>query len=402
MSRGVILTPMQATSLSSGSKTTTDRVIAHLEAICQSSAFLPSKRSRQFLRYVVLETLHGRGELIKERNIAHEVFGKGDDFEPSEYSLVRVKAAEVRKRLLDYYHADPDPDVRIELPLGGYVPHIHYRDEAAAASETPPVAADESALEGQGRIFDRRRLFWIAGGALGTAAVASASIWTFLRPESTPSHPQSTPLDLLWRPVFATERPLLIFLPVVHKQNGKLTGWVGIGPTAALNRAAAFLTERHYPYQVRFGADLTFSDLREQPSLLLGGYHVGWTRRILRNLHFAPLAGDNSTERSFIDTQTKQVWTAVKHPPKPYVDVDYGILCRFFDPSSGQIVFLAVGTWTFGTEGAASLLFNPDLFAALVKHAPKDWETKNFEALVRVSVIGNTPSVPQIVASYFW
>lgn len=391
---------MEGEAVNNGSKDATDQVIAHLEVICQSPAFLPSKRSRQFLRYVVLETLHGRGDLIKERNIAHAVFGKGDDFEPSEYSLVRVKATEVRKRLLDYYQSDPDPEVRIELPLGGYLPRIHFRGPVITVSESSPDATGESALEHRGRIFNRRQVFWIAGGVLGVAA--SASMWTFLHPVSTPLHTESTPLDLLWRPVFATRLPLLIFLPVIHEQRTKLTDWVGIGPAAALSNTAKFLTERHYPYEVRFGADLTFSDLRQGPSLLLGGFHVGWTRRILRNLHFAPLTGDNSTERSFVDTQTKQVWTAVKHPSKPYVDVDYGILCRLFDSSSGQIVFLAVGTWTFGTEGAASLLFDPDQFAALVKHAPTDWETKNFEAVVRVSIIGNTPSVPQIVASYFW
>jgi hypothetical protein len=96
------------------------------------------------------------------------------------------------------------------------------------------------------------------------------------------------------------------------------------------------------------------------------------------------------------------MWTAVKHPPNPYVDVDYGILCRLFDSITGQIVFLAVGTQTFGTEGAASLLFNPELFAQVVKQAPSNWETRNLQAVIRVSVIGTTPSTPQLVATHFW
>jgi hypothetical protein len=47
-------------------------------------------------------------------------------------------------------------------------------------------------------------------------------------------------------------------------------------------------------------------------------------------------------------------------------------------------------------------LFYPELFSGLVAHAPVNWETKNFQAVIRVSVIGTTPSTPQIVATHFW
>jgi hypothetical protein len=392
MSFDVTLAFMHVKTQISGSVSSTDRVIEHLEKICNSSAFLHSRRSQEFLRYVVLETLHGRADLIKERNIAHQVFGKGDDFEPSEYSLVRVKAGEVRKRLLDYYQSASNQDVWIELPLGSYVPRIHEGTEAAVHEASPETPVD-LALDPAGRTLDRRRFFWIAGGTLGAAAIAAT--WTFLRPGTTP-------LDELWHPVFATKKPLLIFLPMVPNQNGELTEWVGVGPVSALRSATDFLDTCRYPYYVRFGADLTFSDLREHPSLLLGGFSRPWTRRMFSNLRYAPVEGDNRTERSFIDTQTKETWSAVIHPPSLHVDTDYGVVCRLFDPLSGQIVFLAVGTWTFGTEGAAALLFDRALFAGLTKRAPKNWEAKNFQAVIRVSVIGNTPSPPQIVASYFW
>jgi hypothetical protein len=221
---------------------------------------------------------------------------------------------------------------------------------------------------------------------------------------------KNEPLDLLWRPVFATKSPLLIFIPVMRKRDGDLTEWVGIGPAAAMRRAADVLAEHHYPYHLRFGAELTFAQFREQPSLLLGGYDVDWTLHMTRDLRFAPLLSKEigkqpyieTGERGFIDKQTNQIWKRVQHPPNPYADVDYGILCRLFNSESGQIVFLAVGTQTFGTEGAANLLFSPELFSSLIKQGPINWETKNFQAVIRVSVIGTTPSNPQLVASYFW
>jgi hypothetical protein len=371
------------------SQVTAGSVLQQLEAICASPAFVSSKRCQQFLRYVVLESINGRGDQIKERNIAHEVFGKGDDFEPGEYSLVRVKAGEVRKRLFEYYESGPEHGLKIELPLGSYVPRIRSTDEPGS-----PILPPTEPAKSQTRHLSRRRFAWIAGGTLG-GALGAAGLYPLLRPKPTP-------LDLLWRPVFATKAPLLIFIPVMNYRNGDITEWVGIGPAAALRRAADFLTEHQYPYHLRFGSDLTFSQLREQPSLLLGGFEVDWTLRMTQGLRFAPVLNKETGERLFVDNQTNRVWKPVKHPPNPYVDVDYGILCRLFDTETGQIVFLAVGTFTFGTEGAANPLFYPELFASVVAHAPSNWERKNFQAVIRVSVIGTTPSMPQIVATHFW
>lgn len=359
----------------------------HVDNICSSPYFISTKRCQQFLRYVVGESIEGRGEQIKERNIAHEVFGKGTNFEPGEYSLVRVKAGEVRKRLSDYYEATPSNGIRIELPVGSYVPRIHTTQEPAPFE--PGSAPASVATKG----VSRRRFLWMAGGAACLAG--AASLVPLLRRKPAP-------LDLLWRPVFATKTPLLIFIPVMHESNGAMTEWVGIGPTAALRRAADYLDAKRYPYHLRFGSELTFAQLREQPSLLLGGFEVEWTQRMTHDLRFAPYVDPQTGLRAFIDRQTNQTWTEVKHPSNPYVDVDYGILCRLFDPATGQIVFLAVGTQTFGTEGAASFLFSPELFAGVARHAPAGWESKNLQAVVRVSVIGTTTTNPQLVATHFW
>ena len=365
-----------------------DEARRHLEAICSSPVFAASKRSQEFLRYIVLETIEGRGDQIKERNIAHQVFGKGVNFEPEEHSLVRVKAGEVRKRLSDYYQSAPRNGIRIELPTGGYVPVIVPTHQA----ETP-VPPEHEEPQVAAKPLNRRRLLWSAAGLLG--AVGAGSLTPLLLRKNKP-------IDLLWKPVFATRTPLLIFLPVMRQKTGELTEWVGIGPAASLRRAADFLTEHRYPYNLRLGAELTFAQLREQPSLLLGGFDMDWTLRMTKDLRFGPLIDPATPGRAFIDRRTQQTWRTVRHDPNPYVDEDYGILCRLFDSVSGQIVFLAVGTQTFGTEGAANYLFDPDLFASLVSKAPADWETKNFQAVVHVSVIGTTISSPSLVATHFW
>ncbi len=54
-----------------------EQIRAHLNKLLASAAFAGSQRSREFLRYVVEETLAGRGDVIKERTIAMDVFGRG-------------------------------------------------------------------------------------------------------------------------------------------------------------------------------------------------------------------------------------------------------------------------------------------------------------------------------------
>ena len=366
------------------------RILEHLECICRSPFFESSKRCQQFLLYIVRETIEGRGDSIKERNIAHEVFGRGIDFEPGEDSLVRVKARELRKRLAEFYEAVPSKDLRIELPLGGYAPRIYDPSRPAA----PILPHEEPALE-KPKSFKRRKLLWMLGGSMGL--LGSASVWELLE-ES-----RRTSLDRLWQPVFATKTPLVIFMPILKdRESGKLSDRVGIGPTAALRQAADFLAAHKYRYRLRFGTDLTFAQLREQPSLLLGGFSSIWTQLMTGNLRFSLLSNKDFSEQAIIDTQTKHTWRPINPTEEGYAEQDYGILCRLFDKDSGQIAMIAAGITTFGTEGAASVFFNPVSFGELIKQAPHDWENKNFEAVIRVSIIGTTPSFPQLVASYFW
>lgn len=374
--------PNEATSVAP------QNIVEHLEAVLASPSFVTSKRSQQFLRYIVLETANGRGTEIKERNIAHEVFGRGVDFEPGEESLVRVKAREVRKRLTEYYESATNPPIRIDLPVGGYVPQIHIAQETTNGTKNKVASSSLGAPH-----INRRRLVYLLSGF--AAAISVASLFPFLVEKKGV-------LDELWAPVFATKTPLLVFIPILKDRNtGAPSDRVGIGPAAALRRAADFLTQHKYPYLLRFGADLTYSQLREQPSLLLGGYSSIWTLGITRNLRFNFQANATGTLQLY-DGQTHQAWQATNMTYAGYADEDYGILSRLFDTASGQVIMIAGGITTFGTEGAACVFFDSGMFGKIAALAPKGWEKKNFQAVIRVSIIGATPSTPQIVATHFW
>ena len=96
-----------------------------LERVCSSTHFRSSKRSCEFLQYIVKVALDGRLDSLKERSIGIDLFGRDASYEPSSDATVRVRANEVRKRLQSYYSSENSGEIgalRIDLPTGCYVP----------------------------------------------------------------------------------------------------------------------------------------------------------------------------------------------------------------------------------------------------------------------------------------
>src|SRR5947209_8196995 len=69
-----------------------------LNRVLNSQEFRSSRRSQEFLRYVVENTLAGKAESLKERTIGIDVYGRPESYDPADDATVRVKAGEVRKR----------------------------------------------------------------------------------------------------------------------------------------------------------------------------------------------------------------------------------------------------------------------------------------------------------------
>ena len=116
-------------------------VCAQLERIISSSEFPGVGRAATFLRYVVNETVEGRGSRIKGYSIAIEVFGRDTDFTQDD-PVVRIEAGRLRRSLERYYLVAGQGDpVRIDIPKGGYVPTFTWNNPAhLETTETEPSA----------------------------------------------------------------------------------------------------------------------------------------------------------------------------------------------------------------------------------------------------------------------
>ncbi len=102
-------------------------VNSQLERILGSKEFSSSQKLKDFLNYVVDETLAGRGAQIKAYNIGLEVFRLGKKFDPGYNTIVRVTAGRLRNKLERYYLKSSREDrVYIEIPKGSYVPSFRY------------------------------------------------------------------------------------------------------------------------------------------------------------------------------------------------------------------------------------------------------------------------------------
>lgn len=104
-----------------------------LDRVLAGATFQKVDRLRRFLSFVVLESIAGRQDELKEYVVGIQVFGKEPSFDPRSDPVVRVQARRLRARLVRYYTEEGQGDeVLVELPKGGYAP-VFSRREAGAA-----------------------------------------------------------------------------------------------------------------------------------------------------------------------------------------------------------------------------------------------------------------------------
>lgn len=136
---------------------TSQDVMDELAQVNSSAGFASSVRHRKFLTFVVEETLAGRASRIKAYTIATAAFGRSDDFDPQQDSIVRIEAGRLRRALEHYYLTAGATDrVRIVIPKGTYVPHFERVEGGSIepALAPPPRAKVPTCRAGRGpRIF---------------------------------------------------------------------------------------------------------------------------------------------------------------------------------------------------------------------------------------------------------
>ena len=110
-----------------------------VEDTCRSPAFRTSPKSCAFLRHIIEHTLSGQIDALKERLIGMTLLGRDASYDTGADAGVRVRANDVRKRLIAYNETTgADQLFSVELPPGSYVPRFFRQAWPVAAEESLP------------------------------------------------------------------------------------------------------------------------------------------------------------------------------------------------------------------------------------------------------------------------
>ncbi len=385
-------------------------VRATLERVLASHAFGKSEQCQKFLRYVVEH--RGENEVLRERTIGVEVFGRRPDYDTAEDPVVRVRATEVRKRLAQYYGESGGTDeLRFELPAGSYRVELH------ATPPRPSRAASAS------RTLRRRR--WIAP-TLGVLVLAlAAGLYWGVRRGSPPSV-----LDRFWQPMLASPKPVLVYCgrPVVYFLSRELREkqwetpgryaldpdvtihgrdvvpvtdqFVGIGNADTAVRLTALFASRRKPVEIRYADDLSFSDLRSSPSVLVGAFSNLWTLEMQGQLRFVFEQGQGG--RRIRDRKDGRSWQLTALAPDGKTPEDYAVVSRLVDSASGQVIVSAAGITQYGTRAAGEFLTSEPLLVAALAAAPPGWPQRKLQVLLHTRVYQGIPAAPTVLAVDAW
>ncbi|MGX1791149.1 adenylate cyclase [Bosea sp. NPDC055332] len=145
-----------------------DAVRKQVERILKSEDFAATGRLRNFLTFVVEETLAGRGNRLKAYAIAREVFGRGDNFDTMNDPVVRIEAGRLRRALERYYLLSGREDpIRIDIPKGTYIPTLQWTGRELS------VEAD---VDPEGMPAPPTQTFWARHWRIGQFAVVLSTV----------------------------------------------------------------------------------------------------------------------------------------------------------------------------------------------------------------------------------
>jgi len=386
-----------------------EQVKVHLEQVLASQHFRNSRRCQTLLRYAVENALEGNFDGLKERVIGRAVFDRDAGYDTNQDAVVRNAAAEVRKRLAQYYlESGTNAPVRIDLPSGTYVPEFHSRP-----ADVPPEPAPAP---------PRPQIGWLPA-VLALVALTAISGWLTSARNQTAT-PPPTELDRFWAPLLASPAPVQICVgqsrmnywprrlpenqPNYSVPASKLEPmrdrFLWFGDSVTMAEISGYLASQRKPYRIRGALVTPYAELLGNPIVLIGAFNNEWTLRLTQGLRFSLLDGDTPDVRGVRDREKGPglAWHVTRNPQGWNPNEDYALVTRFFDPQTQQIVVTAAGITHFGTMAAGDFLSNPAYFLEAVRSAPPDWQKKNMQIVLETKVVQGTPGPPTILASYFW
>jgi len=340
--------------------------------------------------------------------------------------------------------------VRIDLPPGSYRAAFEWRIEDPGSTDTiGPIlraSSEERASEEVSQahlswqpaapatvqLQNKKREFswqsrWILSSVLLSlfAGLSASALW-----RTTHSN-----FDRFWSPMSSKSKPVLICMGsnivyelsheymVRYLQDHRLAGqslssfvdlppnasifgrdlqpahnsFVALGDVAAVSDVVATLTKQGRTFQQRFPPDISFAELKDTPTILVGGFNNPLTIALTKDSRFV------LSQSSRIEDRQKpgKFWSVEFHGDARDTE-DYAIVSRLINSSSGGPVISIAGIGQYGTQAAAEFVGNPETITKLLNDAPRGWSSKNMQVVLHVKILDFRPVSTDVVGISFW
>jgi hypothetical protein len=423
-------------------------VRSELDMMLTAAIFAQSNRCKSFLSYVVLQTLSGNASQLKERTIGISVFDRANDYATGEDSIVRVTANEVRKRIGQYYReSQVGHPVHIELPRGAYVPEFRIRPailsdgvEQTASSDSlskepwaketslPLETSSPSAVQPEVTPDDqppmigtktpeklsRKLSVFVALTVLLVGVVAALGIW---KSRSHGNVPQ------IWDGFLHSKVPILICLGahnihvsdvVAPSDTDKFADMVlhrqviPIDDATVITSMASVLGKKGIPFRVAGAEQISLTDLRMQPVILIGAVDNKWTVRLTQNLRYRlevvhPSGQNGVPIASIVDAEQPAggSWKIDFSVPMSEWKKDYAIVARLDDETTGVPVLIEAGLGNDGSLAASESITSGALTARIANESQCRGKS-NFEAVIGTDIIDAKSGPPHVLRLNCW
>jgi hypothetical protein len=431
----------------------------HLKEIIEGPAFKSSHRCGQFLKHIVDQAIAGHFELLKERTIGIELFGRPPAYDTGEDAIVRVTASEVRKRLLQHYGSTiARSDYRISLPLGSYVPSITRSNQIAVASsepadiQAPQDASREEEADSEtaqnipdlsDRIIEpktiRRNSRWV----IVAAALLALNVGVWFLFGYSSSWRRTSPLSVLpWSTLFSSPNSTVVITsdPNIAEIQGYTGGQLTVSDYANHNyfvgpnkltpeedrfcrivlrgdkaasvdtpiavAAGELASSVSKKMTVRGARDVQLADLKTDSNFIILGSP--------RSNPWAGLFSDQLDFRFAIDNDSRREMIVNAHPraheQKSYIPTapgwatgqSYAMIAFLQNPDSHGHILLLGGADGEGTEAAGRLVTDLPRLSQALEQCGLDHSRKatNFEMLLRLNTMAGSPSHVDVIACH--
>jgi hypothetical protein len=422
-----------------------NQVRRQMERLLATAHFKNSRRYPALFRFIVEETLEGRGEFLKERLLGVRVFNRPPDYDTADDPIARVTIAEIRKRIAQYYHEEAhESEMRIELTSGRYEPEFHPRKArpASPVESTTPVAsavpvvapATNPPTDPPAQKLSKPWLSplpsWVIATTVLLVGLIAALLWRFN---------SASALDQFWSPVLKPRQTITFCLPS-DAAGAQTAGAAGIllysRPTSkdgtppavsaeaprssfldyekygenvvfsdvlATMKISNWVATRKVEQRLRLDHSTTLDDLQQGPTILIGGLDNAWTLRALTRLRYR-FQGTDQEQYWISDTKNpgSRKWDVDLKTQYPAVKRDFALIARVHDDSTRQVEVIVAGIGMSGTAAAGEFMVDPNRLEELRKRVGPGFKDRDFEAVLGTDVVNGIPGSANILAVEVW